>query len=585
MRTRSKRLGGLMAIAAASVLTVGACGTSGGGGEQQQSSAGFATCEQKPNDCNSGKTKPGGSIVYTLEKKIPNWNTFDSEGNVFETAQVMNGLVPSPYVAQPDGTMAWNKHLLAEEPKLTSQSPQTIVYKIRKEAVWDDKTPISSKDFQLYWKFNNGTDCAPKSENDESPSCTSASTAGYKSIKSVEGSDGDKTVTVTFKDGETFPDWKGLFAIYPSQVAAKAGDLNTREGLIKAFNAFKETPTWSGWAYKISDYQKDVSVTVVPNPNWYGPKPALEKITFRIIEDQAQHAPALRNKEVQVLNSQPNGDLVQQVQGMVGVNFNLAKGSTWEHLDLNTKNPALADVELRKAIFTALNRQEIIDKTVGTFFKGAAPLNSHNMLPGGPGYKDVITPTGQGKGDAEAAKKILTAAGYKIEGGKLIGKNGQPVPPLRYVYTTGNVLRQQSGELIQNQMKAIGVDIKITPTAGLGKTLAKSDFDLILFAYVATPLIASNRDLWHSTGESNWGKWSNPEADKLLDQASKELDDTKMRDLFNQADEIMSKEAYVMPMFQKPVFIAVYSDYINIRNNPNLNGQTYNIEEWGLKAE
>lgn len=574
MRTRSKGLGGFVAIAAASVLAISACGSSGGGGDKTaQSSPGFAACEEKPNTCNNGPTKPGGSIVVAIEKTISNWNTFDSDGNTFETAVVMNGLVPSPYVAQPDNSVAWNKILLSEEPKVTNQSPQTIVYKLKKEAVWDDGSPIDAKDFELYWKLNNGKACA---------ACTPASTTGYELIKSVVGSDGGKTVTVTLEDGKTYPDWQGLFGLFPQHLA---GDWSTPEGLAKAFEFFKGTPTWSGWAYKFKDYQKDVSITLVPNPKFWGTKPSLDQITFKIVEDQAQQLPALKNKELQMLFSQPNPDMVQQIQGMAGVNYNLSKGPTWEHIDLNTTNAALKDVALRQAIFTAVDRQAIIDKTVGSFFKGAAPLNNHNIMVGAQGYKDVVTPTGQGKGDIEKAKSILTAAGYKIEGGKLINKAGQPVPPLRFRYTNGNTLRANTAELFQASMKQIGVEIKIEPTAKLGNTLSTGDFDIIVFAWVGTPFISGAKDLWGTGGGSNYGKWSNPEADKYLNEASTTIDPAKVRELLNQADEIMTKEAYVLPLYQKPVFLALYSDYINIRNNATNAGTTYNIEEWGLKAD
>jgi peptide/nickel transport system substrate-binding protein len=576
MRTRSTRLRGLVAIAAASVLALSACGTSGGDGDKpDQASPGFAECEQKPNECNTGETKQGGTIVVGLEKKIQNWNTQDADGNTFETGLILNAILPVPYVQQPNNSVAWNKNLLAEEPKVTNQEPQTVQYKIKKEAVWSDGTPISAKDFIYYWKAANGTDCLD---------CTPASSTGYELIEKIEGSDEDKTVTVTFKAGETYPDWKGLFVLFPSHLGAAKGDLNTGAGLAAAFEFFKETPTVSGGAYKFESYEKDVSVTLVPNDKWYGPKAKLDKITFRIIEDQAQQIPALRNREVHMLTSQPTQDMVTQVGQMPGVNYNLSAGPTWEHIDLNTKNQYLADMELRKAIFTATNRQEIIDKTVGPFFKKAAPLNNHNLMPGAPGYKDVITPTGQGAGNVDAAKKILTDAGYKIEGGKLIGKNGQPVPPLRFRYTNGNQLRQQSGELWQSQLRQIGIEIKIEPTPSLGNTLSTGDFDAIIFAWVGTPFIADNRALWRTDSESNYGGWSNAEADKLLDEAAKTLDENKMRDLFNQADEIMAKEAYVLPLFQKPVFVAVYNEYRFVRNNPTAAGQTYNIEEWGLAA-
>jgi peptide/nickel transport system substrate-binding protein len=574
MRTRSKGLGGFVAIAAASVLAISACGTSGGGGNKTaQSSPGFASCEEKPNTCNNGPTKQGGSIVVALEKTISNWNTADSDGNTYEQGQVLSGILPSPFISQPDNSVGWNKILLQEEPKITVQKPQTVVYKLKKEAVWDDGTPIDYKDFQLYWKMNNGKDC---------PDCTPASTTGYELIKSIEGTDDGKTVTVTFNDDATYPDWQGLFALFPQHLA---GDWSTPAGVAKAFDYFKNTPTWSGWAYKFKDYVKDVSVTLVPNPKFWGPKPTLDQITFKIVEDQAQQLPAMKNKELQMLISQPSGDMVTQVQGMAGVNYNLSKGPTWEHVDLNTQNAALKDVALRQAIFTAVDRQSIIDKTVGSFFKGAAPLNNHNIMVGASGYKDVITPTGQGKGDIEKAKSILTAAGYKIDGGKLIDKSGQPVPQLRFRYTTGNTLRQQTAELFQAAMKQIGVDIKIDPTAKLGNTLSTGDYDIIVFAWVGTPFMSGNKDLWGTKGGSNYGKWSNADADKLLDEAAQTLDPAKVRELLNQADEIMSKEAYVLPLYQKPVFLAVYSDYINIRNNPTNAGPAYNIEQWGLKAD
>src|SRR5688572_28492070 len=105
MRTRCTGLDGFVAIAAASVLAIGTCGIRGGGGDtKEQSSPGFAACEQKPNECNNGHTKAGGSIVVALEKTISNWNTFDSHGNTFETSQVTTALVPSPFVAQPNNS-------------------------------------------------------------------------------------------------------------------------------------------------------------------------------------------------------------------------------------------------------------------------------------------------------------------------------------------------------------------------------------------------------------------------------------------------------------------------------------------------
>jgi peptide/nickel transport system substrate-binding protein len=553
-----------------------AVGCSANGGQKtKESSPGFAECDSKPNACNSGPTKKGGTFVVVIEKTLPNWNIIDSDGATFETAQVMTAVAPAPFPIEPDSSVKWNNDLFAEEPKQTSTSPQTVVMKLRPEAVWNDGTPITYKDFEFYWRTSNTRDCK---------TCTPAVTSGYDLITSITGSDNDKTVTLTFSDA--FPDWRSLFTnLYPAHVAAKYGDLKTPEGLQAAFEGFKtNVPTWSGGAYKISEQEKEVSVTMVPNERWYGKtKPALDKLIFRIVEDQAQQIPALKNKEAHALTSQPNADMVSQVQAMAGVNYYLAKGPTWEHTDLNLTNRWLKDPALRKAIFTAVDRKTIIAKTVGTFFKAAAPLNNHNFMPGTKGDKDVVSATGQGTGDINKARKILTDAGYRIDGGKLFTKDGQQVAPLRFRFTTGNQLRQQTGALIQAQLKELGIELKLEPTDKLGTTLTSGDFDMIIYAWVGSSFLADKKDLWTTGGGGNYGKYSNPDVDKLIGDAVKTFDDKQAREMFNRADEIMSADAYNLPLFQKPVFLAVYSDYVNVRNNPTAAGPAYNCNEWGLK--
>lgn len=574
----SKRLTRLVAVAAVALLAASACSKTNNASNTPQYSPGFAECETKPNTCNNGPTTPGGDFTMALEKTIPNWFSWDGDGNTYETGQVLNGLLPSVFIINPDGTIDLNRDLMVSA-DVTSQSPFTVVYKIQPNAVWSDGTQINADDFIYAYKINNGTDCKD---------CPVAGTTGYDQVKSVTGSDNGKTVTVIYNN--PYADWKALYnsnnAMYPAHIAAKAGDLSTAAGLKASYDAFvKNTPDWSGGPYMISNYDKDVSVTLSPNPKWYGKtKPTLNKVVFKIIEDQAQEAPALKNNEVQALIAQPNADIVTAVKGISGVNYNLTKGPTWEHIDLNFKNKYLADKALRQAIFTAIDRKAIISKTVGPFFDGAAPLNNHNIMPGQPGYKDVITATGQGAGNIDAAKKILTDAGYTISGTTLKTKSGETVPPLRFGFTNGNALREATGEVVQNELAQLGIQIKLDPFKSLGKALSTGDFDLIIFAWVGSPFLLGAPDLWGTDGGSDYNHYSNTQVDDIMKQVKTTVDYNKVYDLLNQADTIMAGDASVLPLYQKPVFLAVYNKYVNIRNNANLSGPSYNIQEWGLKA-
>jgi peptide/nickel transport system substrate-binding protein len=585
MRSRSKRLTGLVAVAAASVLGITACG--GGGSTSNNnatsSNAGFADCDKNPNTCNGGKTKPGGEYIFGLEQAFTSWNINTSEGNAFSASMALSGLIPQVWRADPDGSMKLNSDLMVSS-ELTNQSPQTVVYKIKPEAVWNDGTPISADDFMLAWKQNSGK---PEHCN----KCDPASTSGYDVVKSIVGSDNGKTVTVTYEDGKIYADWKGLFStdgLYPAHLATKQGfDLTKPDGVKSAADWFSVTvPTWSGGAFLIDQFNKDQSLVLKKNDKWYGAvKSTLDKLVFKFIIEQGSIQPALQNKEIIAMYPQPNANLVTQVNQVPGVISRIGHGFQWEHLDLNLKNKYLADMPLRQAIFTAINVKTIIDKTYGVFDKAAKPLGSHNFFPGDPHYKDVVTPTGQGSGDVEKAKKILTDAGYKITDGKLFTKTNEAVPSLRFRHTKGNQLRATTGELVQAALKNIGVDVKIEVTETLGRTLTSGDFDIMIFAWVGSPLFQGAAEQNWTTGNGgNYGAYSNPEVDKLVKAGATDFNLDKAADLLNQADEIMSKEAYVLPIAQKPTLVFTYQDWVNIRDNASQWGPTYNVQEWGQKA-
>ncbi|MCU1684262.1 MAG: transporter substrate-binding protein [Amycolatopsis sp.] len=579
LRTTKRRAAKVGTFVAVAALALAAC-SGGSAGSSVQTGQAFADCDKSPNTCNSAtadQIQAGGDVTYAIEKNIPNWNVISADGNVFETGMVTKGILPYTFYTQPDFNPALNKDFV-ESADVTSTSPQTIVYKINPKASWSDGTPLSADDFIYNWKTQDNKDC---------PACAVAGTAGYDQIKSVVGSDGGKTVTVVFD--KAFTDWKQLWssngAMYPAHLAAQHGDINTPAGLASSFDWFGKTvPTWSGGPWKIDNFVDKQSVTEVPNPTYWGTKPNLGRVIFRVITDATQEPTALQNNEVQVIYPQPQVDLVNQVKNLPNVSSYIGTGLTWEHFDFNLKSPALGDKALRSALFTAVDRKAMIAKTVGQFTDKITPLNNHNFVPQQSGYKDVVSATGQGSGDLAKAKADLTAAGYTGIGTKLVDKSGKAVPSLRIRYTTGNAIRQSECELFQQTAKALGVTVTITPTDDLGNTTTTGDYDVIVFAWVASPYpFAGAAPLWGTGQGSNYGKYSNPEVDKLIAQAASEPDQAKAADLLNQSDALMSQDAYVLPLYQKPTFIASSDKVANIRNNSTLDAPVYNMAQWGLR--
>lgn len=586
MRLGTKRLSGLVALAAAGLLVVAGCSTSGGGGGTSKTfSPGYKTCGTDPDNCNSGDRAPGGKITLALGKVPTGWQVNANTNNVVETVEQLNTILPGSFTFLPSGKIVYNSDMLASEPQVTNTDPQTIVYKLNPNAVWNDGTgqthPINAQDFVYNWMYLNGHD----------KNIPVAGTTGYDQIQSVVASDNNETITVTYSS--KFSDWRGLFGgLYPywwaaQDTGADATDASkmTDAQLEKSFKDFDALPKWSAGPYQFDNYQDGSSLTVVPNAKWYGKtKTTLESITFKYITDDTQDITALQNKDIDGFNTQPSADVVQQLSNLPGVNFEVSAGFAWEHFCVNSANKFLKDPKLREAVFDAINLQEIIDKTVKPFFPDAKILYSHNMFPGEAGYQDItkqVAPN-EGTGNLDAAKKILTDAGYTGVGTAdgLKTPDGQHVT-ITFVHTDTTV-RDESAQLVQSYMAALGITMTNKVTADLGGSLGNKDFDIIEFGFSGSPLLSANKDVWTTNAGNNFTNWGDPASDQLLQQMTQELDLTKQADLLNQQDKILTGAFVDLPAYQKPNLQVAASQFTNIRDDNAGSYFTYNTQEWGL---
>ena len=581
------------AIAAAVALAGSACSSGKSNGAAPSSGTGGNVDKMTVN---TATVKDGGKVTWTIEKTVQDWNPLTSNGNTFDYAQVTNGVYPDVYVPQPDYSLKLNADLMNGDPQVTdatADQPQKIVYKIQQNAKWSDGTPITADDFIYLWQAQNGTN----------PNVDAASTTGYSQVDSVVGSDNGKTVTVTFKKGQPFSDWKSLFtSLLPAHVAKQHGDVAASFTWLDA-----NPPTVSGGPFEIAPggVSADKSlIKTIRNPQYYGKPAHLDEVDFRAITDSAQEPTALANNEVDGIYPQPQLDLVNRVKNISGVDYHINQGLVFEHIDLNMRNTALggpndadqkdpAKVALRQAMFTAFDRQGLLNRTIKQFANNAKVLNNRMLMPGQPGYQDNVSSMYPEAGDLAKAKQILISAGYQGVGTGLVAPGGKPVPPFSMRYTVGNQLRQDTCNLFAQAMKQLGITVNVTSTDALGKTLTQSDaqhqWDIIVFAWVATPFPNSANQPIYTTAkqgspQSNYGYYSNADVDKWLADAATNADEKVREDDLNKADAQVTKDAYTLPLYQKPTMIAYKNTLGNVRDNATQIGPTYNIQEWGFKS-
>ena len=554
------------------------------------------------------ETTGGGTATYAAEQEYVSYNNGTADQNLFSSTLVLNMLLPGSFIVKPDLSFElWDEMMVSAA--ITVDDPQTVEYVVKPEAVWSDGDPIDCDDYYMSWLANSGKLEKPNpdftapgqldADGNEIPETlpvfNTASTTGYDSIESVTCSDDGKTITTVY--ATPYPDWQGLFSgLLPAHIVENnagvadivAVDTEATSDDAEALGEFWSTGfigfdpeiTISGAQYNIDSFTPGQDLILKRNDAFYGTPGTLDQIVFLQVPDATQQPAALENGDVQVITPQPNADLVAQVEGMDGVSFDISAGTTWEHYDFNQANKHLAKLEVRKALALCIDRQEIVDTLVVPINPDAQVLNNRMYVPESPDYSDNSGDFATR--DVDGAKALLESAGYTMgDDGVYVDADGERLS-LRLGRRDPNPRRQSTNELFAEQCKEAGIELTDDPAEDMNAVrLPASDYDIILFAWVATPLQSSNTSIYAPGGDQNYNGIDIPELTGLFAQANAEFDPATRADLMNQIDTVLWDNMATLPLFQFQNMVA-FSDTISnvVFNDPA--GVTWNANEWAV---
>ncbi len=502
------------------------------------------------------------SVVVGLEQEITNFNNLTAGDNLLAGRQITRAIYPTCTRTRPD--FSFEPYFCETLPTIIQEDPLVVEYRLRADAMWSDGTPVSSDDMVFYF------------ENCNDPQDDCAATQGFDSA-TLEVVD-DKAVRLSWPEGQPFVEYILLFSgpFPPAHLGRDWSD------------GFRTDPGVGAGPYVVDEYNPGSDLTLVANPTWFGEGPHIDEVTFRFISDVGNLPLALENGEVDVIYPQPQVDLVQQINGISGVESSITFGPTWEHITFNT---ATVPLEARQAIALALDRELIVTALMRPFSESAQPLGNRIYMNGQAQYQDN-TPAEFQQRDVAAARAVLEAAGWDLDG-DVYAKDGRQLS-LRIRTTGGNDRREQFQQLVQNQLAEAGIRITIDNLPGgeiFGPVFGSTndppgppgDFDLVIFAWVGGPLPATSALQVFGTGsDSNPGAYVDDQVNELLVEATFTLDADRQADLLNQADALMWETLPNTPVYQLPFFLAWNDNLQNIQDNPTLESFTWNLEEWAL---
>ena len=205
----------------------------------------------------------GGTLSFGVMQRPTGCNAHTPSGDSPATLMVLGAVLPSSFVVEPDGSPTSNQNLIVQS-ELISTKPETIVYTLNAKAVWSDGVPITAKDFTYAWEQQRG--------DPTSDPATVASTAGYRDIKSVKGSNNGRTVTVIFR--QPFADWQMLFSnLLPAHIMKKVGWIPKCSTVNPAIDL-------SGGPFRLAKVSAQ-TIVLRANPKWWGTPPNARSIRRR----------------------------------------------------------------------------------------------------------------------------------------------------------------------------------------------------------------------------------------------------------------------------------------------------------------
>lgn len=325
-------------------------------------------------------------------------------------------------------------------------------------------------------------------------------------------------------------------------------------------------------AYKLVEWRKGSSMTVesVGTHPIFG-APQIKRITWRFIPDTNALVANMLSGAIDAIGTIGiSFDQATQLDKQAGGRFKVLfePGLIWEHIDLNFDNPLLQDVRVRRALAHGINRDAISQQ----LFEGKQPVSHTYLPPRHPGYSDAVQKYPY---DPARARALLQEAGFTPgSDGILRNAAGQRLS-LELNTTAGNRVREQVEQIIQQNLKEVGIEITIQNFPArvyFGEITNQRKYKaLAMYAWVMSP-ISDCDQLYTADGipnetngwaGQNYPGYKNADMDKACKAASHEVDEAKRNKLLNDSTVIFSRDLPALPLYVRASVAAVKSGLQN----------------------
>ncbi len=437
----------------------------------------------------------------------------------------------------------------------SNEDNTAITYILRKDAVWADGQPITAYDVKFtYDLLREETLASPRQMTVEF----------LNNVVVVDSH------TVRFEFAQA----------YPAQMFDTAGEILPRHLLkdvppaeLRA-HEFGRSPLASG-PFKLAKWENQQYIELIRNENYWGKKPYLDKLIFKIVPDPNSLLMQLESGEIDMMAGVPPSEVARLKQGNPDIDIHQVSGRVFYYVGYNLTNPLFENVEVRRALAMALDRQTMIDALLygyGTPSNGPLPPIVKWA------YNDDVQ---QLPHDQQKAAAVLAEQGWTdSDGNGVLDKNGREFSFVLKL-PTGSTIRDDAAVVIQEAWRKLGLDVKIEPLErnAFGRDMQTKNFDAVLSAWSMSYYIDPT-PIFHSqsTHMFNFVSYNSPRADELIEQGRSEMDRAKAAQIWKEFQQQVYNDQPYTFLFWVDKAVAVNNDFKDV--TPIALSSLYDVENW-----
>lgn len=474
---------------------------------------------------------------------------------------VLGNLFARLYIADYDTNQFYP--YLAEKLDVTPDR-KVLTYTLRKTATWDDGTPVTADDVEFTFNLlmNKSVDAAP--------------------LRSYfEGMTFEKVDQYTFKFKVPNPNVNTINTLNADFMIVQkkqfeGQDFNNAKGIMQ--------PVTNG-PYRVKSYSRDQKLELERKKDWWGYQIKefknqfnFDSIVYRIIADSALAYEKLVKGDIDVLemNSETFGTKVKGAdkdkfgsspesgKALWAKHFYTKAPAQWTYVGWNMKLPIFQSKKTRQALAHLIPYEEFISKVYfDQGIRSASPFGTQTPNTAPDQIKRAF------KYDIAKGIKLLKADGWSdMDQTNTLSKmiDGKKTKfEFSLQYNSENPMRAKLAQIVKENFKKAGIIVNVQAIEynALLDRIDNRDIEAFIMGWGKGSIYADSKQIWHTSSYENRGSnfvgYSNPEVDKLIEQASKELNIEKFYKLNHKIAAMIYDDQPYAFVVEVPGFMAGFN--------------------------